>query len=230
MQNYQQPHKPFFNKRPFQGNNPPAQKNLNLPYDPLSQRRNDQNFQRKKKFSHNKPDVNLTIEEGEILLRLWKSNNFSEFNSWTQVAKAQINTEIYENSNDINKYSKKIFICNLSLTFDEDPNLVMISNGFAPNKKDARKTAIEKIVIELIQNGEISRGLKNKDFLIEGSKLTEEVFEKASVAKYEEENLQKRNQKLVKRMQDFLRKDSFLEACEVLCQILISKKPDWNEV
>jgi len=200
-----------------------------LPYDPLMQRQNDRNLPKKKKFSH-RPEIQLSIEEGAILLRVWKNNNFSDFNSWIQVAKAQMNTEIYENSNEINKYGKKIFTCNLSLTFEQDPNLVMISNGFAHNKKDARKTAIEKIIIELIQNGEISRGLKNKDFLVEGSKQTEEMFEKAAVVKYEEESNQKKIHKLAKKMQELLKKDAFLEACEVLCQILMKKKPDWNEV
>ena len=206
-----------------------TQKNLNLPYDPLMQRQNDRNLPKKKKFSH-RPEIQLSIEEGAILLRVWKNNNFSDFNSWIQVAKAQMNTEIYENSNEINKYGKKIFTCNLSLTFEQDPNLVMISNGFAHNKKDARKTAIEKIIIELIQNGEISRGLKNKDFLVEGSKQTEEMYEKAAVVKYEEESNQKKIHKLAKKMQELLKKDAFLEACEVLCQILMKKKPDWNEV
>lgn len=228
MQNYH-PNNQFQSRGPNQWNRPMTQKNLNLPYDPLMQRQNDRNFPKKKKFSH-RPEIQLSIEEGAILLRVWKNNNFSDFNSWIQVAKAQMNTEIYENSNEINKYGKKIFTCNLSLTFEQDPNLVMISNGFAHNKKDARKTAIEKIIIELIQNGEISRGLKNKDFLVEGSKQTEEMFEKAAVVKYEEESNQKKIHKLAKKMQELLKKDAFLEACEVLCQILMKKKPDWNEV
>jgi hypothetical protein len=45
-----------------------------------------------------------------------------------------------------------------------------------------------------------------------------------------DENTQKKVHKLLKRMQEFLKKDSFLEACEVLCQIVMKKKPDWNEV
>jgi len=228
MQNYH-PNNQFQSRGPNQWNRPMTQKNLNLPYDPLMQRQNDRNLPKKKKFSH-RPEIQLSIEEGAILLRVWKNNNFSDFNSWIQVAKAQMNTEIYENSNEINKYGKKIFTCNLSLTFEQDPNLVMISNGFAHNKKDARKTAIEKIIIELIQNGEISRGLKNKDFLVEGSKQTEEMYEKAAVVKYEEESNQKKIHKLAKKMQELLKKDAFLEACEVLCQILMKKKPDWNEV
>ena len=206
------------------------QKDLNSPVDPLFVRQNNSAQLKKKKKVH-KLEKTLSVEEGEQLLSSWRENNFSEFNSWIQVAKAQMSTEIFENSNEINKNAKRVFTCNLSLTFDEDPSFVMISNGFAKNKKDAKKAAIEKIVIELIQNGEISRGLKPKDLLTNGSKSTDNLNQKPQTIKeLPDDNTQRKVHKLAKRMQEFLKKESFLEACEVLCQIVMKKKPEWNEV
>ncbi len=203
-----------------------APKNMNLPYKSPGQKSSFQRFP--KKLSH-KPVLNLSIEEGAVLLKVWQRNNYADFNQWIQVAKAQIFTEIHENMNEISRNSKKFFTCNLTLTFDEDPNVVLISNGFAPNKKDARRMAIEKIVIDLIQNGEITRGLKNKDFLKENIKIEEEEA-RLPVSQGIDEGVQRKVQKLCKKMQEHLKNDSFLEACEILCQILTWKKPEWNEV
>ena len=110
--------------------------------------------------------------------------------------------------------------------------------------------AVEKIIIELIQNGEIKRGLRSKDFLRsqmlkkqnepeEGEVLRKQqssisaVSEASSFAAKKGNNsdiTQKIVHKMSKKMQGFLSKDKFLDACEVLCNILTKKKPDWNEV
>lgn len=206
---------------------PMFQKNLNLTVDPLSLRPKS-HHQSKKKNLMPRPNISLTIEQGEHLLNVWRDNNFADFNSWIQIAKAQMNTEIFENTNEINKAAKKTFNCNLTLTFDEDPNAMMIANGFATNKKDAKRMAIEKIVIDLIQNGEINRGLRNLDFL--AVKKTETPQNNNSYYENNAENLQKKIHKLSKKMQDLLKADKFLDACEVFCEILSKKKPDWNEV
>lgn len=44
----------------------------------------------------------------------------------------------------------KNFTCNLSLSFTDGSQISMISIGFGRNKKDAKKMAVEKIIIELI--------------------------------------------------------------------------------
>ena len=38
----------------------------------------------------------LTLEEGEILLNLWKEKNFVDFNAWVQRAKASLKVEFNE--------------------------------------------------------------------------------------------------------------------------------------
>lgn len=230
MQNYN----PNFNNlrqqnAQYQQVRPMFQKNLNLTVDPLSLRPKN-NHQSKKKNLMPRPNINLTIEQGEHLLNVWRDNNFAEFNSWIQIAKAQMNTEIFENANEINKAAKKTFNCNLTLTFEEDPNAMMIANGFATNKKDAKRMAIEKIVIDLIQSGEINRGLKSLDFLSQTAKKIENTQTNNSYFENSAENLQKKIHKLSKKMQDFLKADKFLDACEVFCEILSKKAPDWNEL
>ena len=141
-----------------------------------------------------------------------------------------MNIEIFENANEINKAAQKTFNCNLTLTFEEDPNFMMIANGFARNKKDAKKVAIEKIVIDLIQNGEISRGIRSLDFLSNLQKRPQLAQNTKFLFDNNDENLQKKIHKLSKKMQDLLKADKFLDACEVFCEILAKKKPDWNEV
>jgi hypothetical protein len=210
------------------------QRNFNIAVDPLvlRQQQKASPFSKKKKFQH--LDTALSFEDGEKLLNLWRQNNFADFNSWVQVAKAQINTDMIENSNEINKGAKKTFTCSLTLTFEGDSSQVIISNGFGRNKKDAKKAAIEKIVIELIQNGEINRGLKDLSFLNVPLITTQQPVEQSQMLNPQkensEENSQKKNHKLLKRMQDFLKKDEFHEACEALCLIIMQKKPEWNEV
>jgi hypothetical protein len=214
--------------------NKPNYRDLNSGVDPiLAHQSNQSTFKKKKK--HQVGEITLTIEEGEKLLDVWRRNNFSDFNSWVQIAKAQINTETFDNTNEINKKSTKSFTCNLTLTFEDDPSLTMIANGFGRNKKDAKKMAIEKIVIELIQNGEISRGLKNKDFLISPipqithyHKNEEQLL--SANKDLGEDNLQKKIHKMSKKMQECLKRDRFVDACEILCQIVMKKSPDWNEV
>jgi hypothetical protein len=211
----------------------PSFKDLNSEVDPILIHQKNQIITKKKKKTH-PGEVSLSIEEGEKLLDVWRANNFADFNSWIQIAKAQINTETFDNTNDINKKSTKSFTCNLTLTFEDDPSLTMIANGFGKNKKDAKKMAIEKIVIELIQNGEISRGLRNKDFLNVSNKpfATNLAFKENSqnLKELDEDNFQKKIHKMSKRMQECLKKDKFIDACEILTQIITKKQPDWNEV
>ena len=208
------------------------QTNFNLSVDPLvlRQQQRNQPFPKKKKFQH--LDTTLTIEQGEKLLNVWRQNHFADFNSWVQVAKAKVVTDMVENSNDIDKNSKKTFTCSLTLTFEGDTSQGMISNGFARSKKDARKMAIEKIVIELIQNGEISRGLRDLSFLT-SPLATVEPAEQSQIPDPQKENSEenhKKVHKMLKKMQECLKKDDFHEACESLCLIVMNKKPDWNEV
>lgn len=209
------------------------QTNLNLAVDPLvlRQQQRNQHFPKKKKFQH--LDTALTMEQGEKLLNVWRLNNFADFNSWIQVAKAQVTTDMVENSNDIDKNAKKTFTCSLALTFEGDSSQGMISNGFARSKKDAKKMAIEKIVIELIQNGEISRGLRDLNFLNSSLANVQQPTEQSQMStplKENNEDSHKKVHRLLKKMHESLKKDDFNEACESLCLIVMNKKPDWNEV
>lgn len=206
------------------------QRSQSLPADPIELRQKNFLFGKKKKKIQ-KLEKPLTSEEAEKLLTSWRETGFAEFNSWIQIAKAQISTEIQENNEGFGRKAKKMFCCNLTLTFDEDPNLVMVSAGFAKSKKDAKKMAVEKIVMELIKNGEIGRGLKNTDFSQGQNNLNgpnHQIFRAQKEAI--DESVQKKVQKLTKKMQDSLKSGSFFEACESLSQIVTKKKPDWNEV
>jgi len=213
----------------YQAVRPMVQKNLNLTVDPLSFPQKNHPHSKRKNITP-KQNITLTLEQGEQLLNTWRETNFVDFNSWIQIAKAQMNTEIFENGNEINKAAQKTFNCNLTLTFDEDPNFMMIANGFARNKKDAKKMAIEKIIIDLIQNGEISRGIRSLDFISNIQKRSQQLAHNNKLHSDQDGDLQRKIHKLSKKMQDLLKVDKFLDACEAFCEILAKKKPDWNEL
>ena len=203
------------------------------------ERRNDfrgYNKHDKKKKNSGKLETILTIEEGEVLLRNWKENNFGDFNTWIQIAKANVSYECIDTTSELNP-SNKSFTCNLKLNFEEDLNNVLISNGFGKNKKDAKKMAIEKIVIELIQNGQIRFGLKDKAFLAKKQDYQTDQFgnilhndAKQNINITGRETIKAKCHKLSKKLQESLKYDKFAEACAILCQILMQKPPDWNEV
>lgn len=206
------------------------QRSLSLTADPIELRQKNFLFGRKKKKVQ-KLEKPLTSEEAERLLTSWRETSFAEFNSWIQIAKAQLHTEIQENTEGYGRKASKMFCCNLTLKFEEDSNLKMVSTGFARSKKDARRNAIEKVVVELIKNGEIGRGLRNNDLGQGQNNLNDLNHQNIRVQKETiDESVQKKVQKLTKKMQESLKYGRFFEACESLSQIVARKKPDWNEV
>ena len=207
------------------------QRSSSLLVDPIELRQKNFLFGRKKKKIQ-KLEKPLTPEETEKLLTSWRETGFAEFNSWIQIARAQMHTEIQENTEGFGRRALKMFCCNLTLRFDEETNLKMVSTGFARSKKDAKRMAIEKVVVELIKNGEIGRGLKNNNFVVQDQNNFNDPNHKISRIQKEaiDESVQKKVQKLTKKIQESLKYGRFFEACESLSQIVIRKKPEWNEV
>lgn len=192
-------------------------------------------FIKKAPIKHNRPktlDRPLTPEEGLQLIDLWKRNNFLEFNNWMQVAKAQCITEFHENSSEGPLKSIKTYTCCLNLVFDFDPNHSMFANGFGKNKKLAKSMAVEKLIIDLIQNGRISAGLReNFPETLKAAETSEfKPSTTSQVKNLMDANIKKKTHTLFKKMQQALKEDKFDAACEQFRKILDLKDPEWNEV
>lgn len=167
----------------------------------------------------------LTKEEGQKLLEMWKKNYFADFNSWVQAAKVKISIE--ESEKIMNNKNFKMHICSIKLAFEEEPRCQFNSSGFGPKKRDAKKMALEKLVADLIQSGDIKRGLyKGKSFSQEIPMQKLYGVQEENMALHVQSIVRKNSQK----MQFHLKNDNFTEACKVLSLIMRRKQPDWNEV
>jgi len=167
----------------------------------------------------------LTKEEGQKLLEMWKKNYFADFNSWVQAAKVKISFE--ESEKIMNNKNFKMHICSIKLSFEEEPRCQFNSSGFGPKKRDAKKMALEKIVVDLIQSGDIKRGLyKGKSFSQDIPMQKLYGVQEENMALHVQSIVRKNSQK----MQFHLKNDNFTEACKVLSLIMRRKQPDWNEV
>jgi hypothetical protein len=157
-------------------------------------------------------------------------------------------------------YQSKTYHCHLELYFSDKSIEPLMSNGLGKSKKEARKVGIRLLATLLIQSGLIKLGLKDKSFLktaiyknsqsgqqpvpgvnpalsseenrfADPSKLLSNPPDKVDFS-LEERNkrLKKEIKRLSKRMQDALKDDNFVEACQFFCQIICNKSPEWNEV
>jgi len=81
----------------------------------------------------------LSIEEGQILLKKWDENHFTDFNSWLQIARAKAHFHIDErtsyNSCGDRTTKTKNYQCNLELSFNDKNCESLVSNGFGKSKK-----------------------------------------------------------------------------------------------
>ena len=199
---------------------------------------NNHNFDGKKSmlrpFKPKKLERTLTLEEGQLLLDLWRKNNFLDFNNWMQRARAQLTSEFQEGNNDSCIKQIKTYACSVSLTFDQDTYPPMYANGFGKNKKQAKTMAVEKIIIDLIQSGKIQAGLKecyDEILKVEEKKQKEDDGSTACGDDgMTRAATRKKTHNLFKKMQVSLREHKFAEACEKLGKILELKEPEWNEV
>jgi len=191
-------------------------------------------------FNNSKLDKisrDLTREEGQKLLESWKQNYFADFNAWVQAAKVKISIE--DSEKIMNNKNFKMHICSIKLIFEEEPRSQYNSSGFGPKKRDAKKMALEKLVADLIQSGDIKRGLlKGRIFSHVNQDTPKQRLYKADMSTrnmyQQEEELALHVQSIVRKnsqkMQYHLKNNEFIQACHVLSCIMKRKFPDWNEV
>jgi hypothetical protein len=75
-------------------------RDLHSEVDPVATYQRDFNYTKMKKKTEGLKD-SFSIEEGEKLIQMWRDNNFADFNSWVQIAKAQIVTDTIDNNSEI---------------------------------------------------------------------------------------------------------------------------------
>lgn len=138
-------------------------------------------------------------------------------------------------------YESKTYQCHLELYFSDKTIEPLTSNGLGKSKKEARKVGIRHLVTLLIQNGLIKLGLKDKSFLRarmpepedRGNQLLKDAGMDTKADPGQEERnkrLKKEVKRLNKRMQEALKDESIIDACQHFCQIICNKSPEWNEV
>lgn len=138
-------------------------------------------------------------------------------------------------------YESKTYQCHLELYFNDKSIETLASNGLGKSKKEARKVGIRHLVTLLIQSGLIKLGLKDKSFLKAKQaepedrdiQFMKDAGNEAKIDPGQEERnkrLKKEVKRLNKRMQEALKDESIIDACQHFCQIICNKAPEWNEV
>ncbi|KAL4477756.1 hypothetical protein ABPG72_018930 [Tetrahymena utriculariae] len=190
----------------------------------------------------------LTFEEAEQLLEAWRKQNFVQFNNWIQVSKSILRQDYPPHQSGYEEEKEKGQItgysCNLTLKFNyfRHGNISdFVAVGFGKRKQDAKRMALERLVVDLIQTGTIRLGLRDKNFLHEQpqampqkeNNYLQQMAKPKPRTDFEEkiqESNQKRARKLSKKLQDYLRKQNIAEAINCLREIGKFKTLEWNEI
>lgn len=93
----------------------------------------------------------------QLILNYFKYNNFQDFNTWQQIAKAKIDYEYEELA--------KMFTCSLTLRWEDRITPHVRAKATANSKKNAKRRALAEMVEALICQGYIARGFKEENFV-----------------------------------------------------------------
>ncbi|KAL4510686.1 hypothetical protein ABPG72_004840 [Tetrahymena utriculariae] len=133
----------------------PAQQNNYLPQQIPQQSSNKPKCNRRK--------VNLSQEQTEALVLSWREKGFGDFNNWIQSAKAEQNIDFIENPLEV---GVRTFTCKLDIYFPNYSNVPSFSSvGTGRSKKEAKKIAQERILLDIIKDGYLNLGYKDDNFL-----------------------------------------------------------------
>jgi len=80
-------------------------------------------------------------------------NNFQDFNTWQQIAKTKVEYDYAENQ-------KGIFLCKVTLKWEDRLLPTIIENTEARSKKSAKKKALAKLIESIIHQGYIGYGFR----------------------------------------------------------------------
>ncbi|KAL4464082.1 hypothetical protein ABPG74_006019 [Tetrahymena malaccensis] len=141
----------------------PAQQNNYLPQQIPQQVSNKPKCNRRK--------INLSQEQTEALVLFWREKGFGDFNNWIQSAKAEQNIDFIENPLEV---GVRTFTCKLDIYFPNYSNVPSFSSvGTGRSKKDAKKIAQERILLDIIKDGYLNLGYKDDNFLDKIPRLTD---------------------------------------------------------
>ncbi|EAS07442.2 AAA domain protein (macronuclear) [Tetrahymena thermophila SB210] len=111
----------------------------------------------------NRRKVNLSQEQTEALVLSWREKGFGDFNNWIQSAKAEQNIDFIENPLEV---GVRTFTCKLEIYFPNYSNVPSFSSvGTGRSKKEAKKIAQERILLDIIKDGYLNLGYKDDNFL-----------------------------------------------------------------
>lgn len=170
------------------------------------------------------------------MISQWEANHFRDFNTWCQKAHATVKLSFesikFETGGGFPINRLKNELCTLSLTIHKQEISV---KALGPNKKEAKRNAVKMIVSNLISNGIICLGLKDKENLNKSISLPTKSDptsdnEAAFKDKKQLKMLKKNAEKFTNKIQVCLKSNDFKGACMALCNLSEMKSVQWKEV